>query len=185
MFRKSMLVVIPLCLTLAIFCSQASAQYVVPGPQGPVVQPGPVYNPPVVYQQYPQGMVTYPGNTYPGNTYTTYYPPYYRPSVPVAGTPSTITTYNPQTGGWNTASSQWNNTYWDPGRNASQYNNRRWVQRPVYNTMGQITGYQEGWVWNNAWTGQEHGNVQTYTPNATGGVNQGQILYSRDDGGGN
>jgi hypothetical protein len=190
MLRKTLLTTISLCL--AVYCSQIEAQVVVPGTQGPSV----VYNPygqnQIVYPPYVQNQVIYPSETvvYPGNQIqypgtTIYNPPLmpYRPSVPQVVTPNTVTGYNPQTGGLNTANTQFNNTFFDPLRNQSQFNNRRWVQRPVYSTGGQVIGYEQGWVWNNAITGQEHGNLQTYTPNQTGGVHEGQVLYSRHDGG--
>lgn len=104
---------------------------------------------------------------------------YGRPSVPVYGTPSVVTGRNPWTGGWNTGNHEINNTYFDYGRNGSQYNgSKRWVNRPVYDNYGNITGYQRGYVWNNSMTGQEHGNVTTTTPNGVGGEHQTATMYS-------
>ena len=193
--------VIPVCLAFVL--NVGSAQTVWPGPQGPTVSNPPIQGQ-VIYGQtvypgfnqgvvtYPPGTMIYPGNQviYPGNPVYPGYP-YYRPSVPAVVTPNAITGVNPQTGGLNTGNTQLNNTYFDPFRDQSQFNNsRRWEQRPVYNTFGQLTGYQQGWVWNNSVTGQEHGNLQTYTPNQFGGVHEGQVLYSKvepsevPDGGG-
>lgn len=104
---------------------------------------------------------------------------YGRPSVPVYGTPSVVTGYNPWTGGWNTGNTEVNNTYFDYGRGGSQHNgSKRWVNRPVYDNYGNITGYQRGFVWNNSFTGQEHGNVTTTTPNGMGGQNDTVTMYS-------
>ena len=104
---------------------------------------------------------------------------YGRPSVPIYGTPSVVTGYNPWTGGWNTANREINNTYYDYGRNGSQYNgSKRWVNRPVYDNYGNVTGHQRGHVWNNSLTGQEHGNMTTTTPNGMGGQNNTMTMYS-------
>ncbi|NNE00786.1 MAG: hypothetical protein HKN47_26010 [Pirellulaceae bacterium] len=159
---------------------------VVPGQVIPgQVFPGQVFPGTVTPGNVVQGQINYPAGTiiYPNGQVV--WPQSYnamRPSVPSVVTPNQITSINPQTGGLNTTNQQLNNTVWDPGRNISQFNNtRRWVRRPVYNTRGQISGYQQGWVWNNSFTGQEHGNLQSYTPNQFGGVHEGGVAYSRSD----
>ena len=102
-----------------------------------------------------------------------------RPSYPQFVTPSQVTGVNPWTGGLNTGNMQLNNTYFDYGRNGSQYNGtRRWVNRPVYDSYGRITGHQQGYVWNNSITGQEHGDLNTRTPNGLGGENNTSVAYS-------
>ena len=78
---------------------------------------------------------------------------------------------NPYTGGVDTHNEQVNNTYFDPNREASKNNGtRQWVRRPVYNANGQLTGYEEGWVWRNSVTGVEHGDLKTVTENDKGGT---------------
>jgi len=69
------------------------------------------------------------------------------------------------------------------GRNFSQNNGtRRQVQRPIHDGYGNVIGYQQGTVWNNSITGQEHGNMTTYTPNSTGGTHQSTTMYSTAGG---
>ena len=197
MLRKTF--VTTLVASLALLLGQADAQIitypqtpvVIPGQtfpgqivQGPIVTPGQVFPGQTVI---PAPIQTFPGQVIPGTTFPgqIVYPPnnFGRPSVPVGVTPNTVTGWNPQTGGLNTTNSQVNNTFYDPGRNMSQFNNsRRWVRRPVFGTAGQVTGYQEGFVWNNTFTGQEHGNLQSYTPNQQGGVHQGNVAYSMAPG---
>ena len=107
---------------------------------------------------------------------------YHRVSHPVYITPERFNGYTPW-GGINTRNHQVNNTYFDYGRTGSQYNgSRRWVNRPVYDTYGRVTGYQQGYVWNNSLTGQEHGNVNTVTPNGHGGTLQTSTQYSTAGG---
>ncbi|MEM7455046.1 MAG: hypothetical protein AAF456_11910 [Planctomycetota bacterium] len=149
-------------LALVAFSStSANAQDIIMGPGGAVASP----------------MVGMPGYYDPG-----YRGPYwdpYRPSLPVAATPNVITGYNPWTGGWNTANTQVNDTRFDFGRDMSANNgSRRWVNRPVYDAWGNITGYQQGYVWNNSFTGQEHGHLNTVTPNGMGGDHNTTVMYS-------
>ena len=107
---------------------------------------------------------------------------HHRVSHPVYITPERFNGYTPW-GGINTRNQQVNNTYFDYGRNGSQYNgSRRWVSRPVYDSYGQVTGYQQGHVWNNSLTGQEHGNVTTVTPNGHGGQIETATAYSTAGG---
>ncbi|MGI9519593.1 MAG: hypothetical protein ACR2NP_21250 [Pirellulaceae bacterium] len=98
------------------------------------------------------------------------YPVYQRPVYPVHVTPNQLIGFNPQTGPI-TFNQQIDNTAFDFGRNQSRNNQRRWVNRPVYNTMGQITGYEQGWEWTNMYTGQSHGDTQVITHRPGGGMN--------------
>ena len=107
---------------------------------------------------------------------------HHRVSHPVYVTPQRFNGYTPW-GGINTRNHQVNNTYFDYGRHGSQYNgSSRWVNRPVYDTYGRLAGYQQGHVWNNSLTGQEHGNVTTVTPNGHGGQNETVTQYSTAGG---
>ena len=90
------------------------------------------------------------------------YPIYQRPVYPVHVTPNQVIGYDPYTGPI-TFNRQIDNTAYDFGRNQSRFNNRRWVNRPVRNMAGQITGYEQGWEWTNMYTGQTHGNTQVIT----------------------
>ncbi|MCA9185195.1 MAG: hypothetical protein R3E01_00990 [Pirellulaceae bacterium] len=133
----------------------ASAQVILMGPNGPMVIPAPPtqYIPPTAGQ------------------------------FPVYVTPNQVTGVNPITGGLDTTNQQIDNTTFQVGRNESMNNGtKRWVRRPVYNQAGQIVGYQEGYVWNNSITGQEHGNLVSYTPNNQGGVNEQHRSYSMENG---
>ena len=148
-------------------------------------------------QHYPMPIVPMPGPSitvpdgriYPGGirntrsiTHPITYPGYNRISHPVYITPERFNGYTPW-GGINTRNHQVNNTYFDYGRNGSQYNGtRRWINRPVYDTYGRVTGYQQGHVWNNSITGQEHGNVNTVTPNGHGGDLVTSTQYSTAGG---
>jgi len=97
-------------------------------------------------------------------------------------TPTQVLGYGPR-GEIHTGNGQVMGSAYTPGRNVSQLNgSRRNVNRPVYDSFGNIVGYQQGTVWNNSLTGQEHGNVTTYTPNGTGGTHQSQTLYSTAGG---
>lgn len=105
-----------------------------------------------------------------------------RVSGPVLVSPERFNGYTPW-GGINTRNEQVNNTYFDYGRNGSRYNgSRRWVNRPVYDSYGRIVGYQQGEIWNNSLTGQEHGNVKTVTPNGHGGEVETMTAYSHAGG---
>ena len=84
--------------------------------------------------------------------------------------PNVVTGINNQTLGLNTSSSQVDDSTFAFGREQGKAN-QQWVRRPVYGANGQVTGYQEGHVWRNPYTGQEHGNLKNYTPNNQGGVN--------------
>ena len=143
------------------------------------------------YPQHP-GTVVVPGSPIPGAIYGVparpphflgpYSPPvmqqFQRPSVPLHVTPNTYLGRNPYTGGIDTQNHQTNNTYYDLGRNGSQFNGtQRWVDRPVYGANGQIIGRQTGHVWNNSFTGQEHGNLQSQTLNGHGGVHVQKSVY--------
>ena len=57
------------------------------------------------------------------------------------------------------------------GREQSKYNGtQRFERRPVYGANGRIIGYQQGQVWQNSITGQEHSDMTSYTPNQHNGV---------------
>ncbi len=94
-------------------------------------------------------------------------PSYYYPQrYPVIVTQPQLQSVSPLTGAINTTNTQIDNSAFDPYRNQSQFNGtRHWVNRPVFDTMGRQIGYEEGWVWYNSATGQEHGNLRRYTPN--------------------
>ena len=119
-------------------------------PNGGFATNGPAY-PQVVPQYQPQGTFH---NRIPGGWVS----------------PNVVTGINSQTGGLNTSSSQVDDSTFAFGREQGKAN-QQWVRRPVYGANGQVTGYQEGYVWRNPYTGQEHGNLKNYTPNNQGGVN--------------
>lgn len=136
-------------LCLSVVTGSLSAQVIVPGPHGPVmVSP-----------------------TRPHHVHHTHRPIVSHPQTPWIVTGNTVTGINPATGGLDTANQQIDHSVFDTGRESSKFNGtRRWVRRPVYNTQGQLVGYQEGWVWNNSFTGREHGDLTSFTPNGMGGV---------------
>lgn len=102
-----------------------------------------------------------------------------RPSRPVHVGPTHITGYNPWTGAVHTHNNQVNNTAFDFGRNQSRHNGtRRVVNRPVRDAFGNITGWERGEVWNNSFTGQEHGNTTIVRPNGTGGGSSTTVVRS-------
>ena len=161
MSRKAILLTATLVLG---FNSLLVAQVVVPGPNGPRV-----FSPyqPIAPLPHPVQPLPHPVQPPPK-----FIPPSYG-QYPVYVSPNEIVGVNPQTGGIDTQNRQIDNTVYQPGRNSSQNNGtKRWVRRPVYNAQGQEVGYQEGWVWNNSYTGQEHGELSNYTPNglSLGGV---------------
>jgi hypothetical protein len=97
-------------------------------------------------------------------------------------TPTQVLGYGPN-GEVYTGNGQVAGSAYTPGRNLSQHNGtQRVVQRPIYDNFGNVVGYQEGTVWNNSLTGQEHGNMTTYTPNGSGGSHQSTTLYSTAGG---
>ncbi len=161
-----------MAVVVAAFAAEAQAQTILYGDYGPVVQPtvpaGGVIGTPAFAPGYAPGFGVPAQTIYPG-----------RVSGPVYVTPTQFNGYNPQTGGWDTRNSQVNNTYYDYGRDASRYNGTsQYVRRPVYNSAGQVVGYEQGEVWRNTYTGQEHGNLKTYTPNNTGGVQETAVFRS-------
>ena len=105
---------------------------------------------------------------------------YYPPAGTV--TPPQVLGYGPN-GEVYTVDSATAGSYHTPGRQLSQFNGtRRSVQRPIYDSNGNIVGYQEGEVWNNSLTGQEHGTVTNVIPNGTGGTHQSNVQYSTAGG---
>lgn len=138
-----------------LVCGVATGQVVIPGNTGPVVIPS--SRPHVIPRTQGQ--------------------------FPVYVTPNVIVGINPVTGGVDTQNRQIDNTAYQYGRHESQFNGtKRWVRRPVYNAQGQVVGYQEGWVWINSYTGQEHGEMVNYTPNGQGGVNSGHQTFAQPSG---
>lgn len=110
--------------------------------------------------------------------HSTHYPSFHWPP-PAIVTPNRPIGINHQTGGWDTMNSQIHHSAFDPYREMSKHNgSRRFVRRPVYNSLGQRVGYQQGWVWTNSVTGQQHANLQSYTPNSSGGVHQHNTVRS-------
>ena len=106
-----------------------------------------------------------------------------RPSRPVYVTPDRVTHYNPWNGAIHTHNEQINDTAFDFGRNESRNNgSRRYVNRPIRDAWGNITGYERGWVWNNSLTGQEHGETTIVRPNNTGGSSSTTVLRSAAPG---
>lgn len=162
MTRKAILMTATLVLG---FNSLLVAQVVLPGPNGPrVVSPSYGQVRPLPYPVRP---MPHPAPQPPPR----FIPPAHG-QYPVYVSPNEIVGVNPETGGLDTQNRQIDNTVYQPGRDSSQNNGtKRWVRRPVYNSQGQQVGYQEGWVWNNSYTGQEHGELSNYTPNGLGGVN--------------
>ena len=129
-----------------------------------------------VRQQFNQPpMNTYPINpiTTPGSPNVGAPPTQLYPQFPVYVSPDQFNGINPWTGGINTKNEQIDNSYYDPFREASKNNGtRRWVQRPIYNSQGQVVGYQEGYVWTNSVTGVEHGELKNVTGNNQGGEHE-------------
>jgi hypothetical protein len=143
-------------LTIVTASNVTLAQTVVPGPGGPRVMP------PQSQQYIPPSQGQYP----------------------IYVSPNEITGINPETGGYDTYNRQIDNTVYQVGRNESQNNGtKRWVRRPIHNAQGQVVGYQEGYVWINSITGQEHGELTNYTPNGLGGVNNQHQSRSVQGGG--
>lgn len=143
--------------------------YPTPQPQ-PTPLPYPTPSPQPVPQPQPQ---PHPGFIPPSQG-----------QYPIYVTPNEVVGVNPHTGGLDTQNRQIDNTVLQHGRNESQNNGtKRWVRRPIHNAHGQVVGYQEGWVWNNSYTGQEHGELVNYTPNGQGGVNEQYQSRSVQGGG--
>lgn len=159
------------------------------GPQSPVgIRPGgPIQHQP--FARHPSAGVS--GNQRPANSPSrqssmglpAYFPPSYdpwgRPTGPAIVAPNNITGINPLTGGLNTGNFQIDHSAFDPAREQSKHNGTmEYVQRPIYGQNGNIVGYQEGHVWRNSFTGQEHGELKNYTPNQFGGINENTQIRS-------
>ncbi len=100
------------------------------------------------------------------------FPQFLPPSQPVVVTPSTPTDINPLTGGIDTSSTQIDSSAFDPGRTQSMNNGTmRQVDRPIYDTSGNVVGRQTGVEWYNPQTGRWHGELNNATLNGMGGVN--------------
>ena len=160
--------------TLLLFCLAVPGTVlgqvqIIPGPNGPQVLPPNSIRPSYNYARdfhglrlpssQPQGTIH---NRIPGGW----------------ASPNVVTGINNQTLGLNTSNSQVDDSAFAFGREQGKAN-KKWVRRPVYGANGQISGYQEGHVWRNPYTGQEHGNLKNYTPNNQGGVNTQQHLRMR------
>lgn len=138
-----------------------------PSRNGPTLRFG-EHGPSISFGSGPEITIPLPGQ----RRHHSHYPP--------AGsmTPPQVLGYGPN-GEVYTAASATAGSYHTPGRHLSQLNGtRRSVQRPIHDSYGNIIGYQEGEVWNNSITGQEHGNVTNVIENGTGGTHQSAVLYS-------
>ncbi len=93
--------------------------------------------------------------------------------------PQQISGFNPWTGGWNTQNSNISTTVFTPGRDQSRFNgSARPVNRPVYDSWGNLRGWERGTEWTNSMTGQTHKDTQIYTPNGIGGTNTTNVMRS-------
>ena len=130
-----------------------------PVPQQPVPQPQ-------VFPQRPHAQPL-PHTTYPPQTGMVY--------DRIHGgwvTPNQATGINSQTLGIDTSSAQVMDSAFHPDREQSKYNGtRRYVNNPVYGPNGNITGYEQGYVWQNSTTGQWHRDTKVVTPNSSNGIN--------------
>ena len=152
-----------LLLCLAIPSTVLGQVQIIPGPNGPQVLPS----------QFPS-RTGLPSGGYPsGPTIQPYQPQgTFHNRIPGGWvSPNVVTGINNQTGGLNTSNSQFADSAFINGREQGKAN-RRWVNQPVYGANGQITGYQEGYEWKNAITGQGHHELNTFTPNSSNGVHQ-------------
>ena len=101
---------------------------------------------------------------------------------PIYQSPGQVLGYGPQ-GQIYTGDGQVMGSAFAPGRNMSQHNGtQQVVQKPMYDNFGNIVGYQSGTVWRNSLTGQQHGNMTTYTPNGSGGHHQSTTQFSTAGG---
>ena len=98
---------------------------------------------------------------------------------PAVVTPNTIDRFNYNTGGFDTSNLQIDHSANQVFRDASRNNGTlRKVRRPIYGPGGNVIGYQEGQVWRNSLTGQEHGDLNNFTPNQHGGVHRQREIKS-------
>jgi hypothetical protein len=95
--------------------------------------------------------------------------------------PTRVTGYGPN-GEIHTGHTNIQGSAFTPGRNLGQLGETQQVQQPVYDHNGNVIGFQSGSTWQNPITGQQHGNVTTYTPNGTGGMHQSTTMYSTAGG---
>ena len=95
--------------------------------------------------------------------------------------PTQVTGYGPN-GAIHTGNTNVQGSAFTPGRNLGQLGGTQAVQQPVYDQFGNVVGFQSGNVWQNPITGQQHGNMTTYTPNGTGGMHQSTTMYSTAGG---
>ncbi|MEL7500426.1 MAG: PDZ domain-containing protein [Planctomycetota bacterium] len=95
------------------------------------------------------------------------------PSGPAIITPNQIDGYDSLNGTIYSSNTQIDSSALNLYRNASRNNGTmRNVRRPIYDQMGNLVGFQEGQVWNNSVTGQEHGNLNNTTVDQNGNVHR-------------
>ena len=154
-----------LLLCLAIPSTVVGQVRIIQGPNGPQIVPqtnlgrAPAWTPP-------------PGGVKPWPPSQSVYPQQGIQHHRIPGgwvSNNTATGVNNQTGGIDTSNSQIADSAFAYGREQGKAN-RRWVSKPVYGANGQVTGYQEGYVWTNPITGQQHHDLKVRTPNGSNGV---------------
>ena len=128
------------------------------------------------YNRFPS-YSPYNSRYYPSYVSPSYYPtPNY--SYPVYVSPSYVSGYTPW-GGLNTTGTTVYNSAYSPWRTASMYNGTlHYVNQPVYNSYGQITGWRSGEAWRDSVTGQQHFQGNVVTPNGAGGWNNQNVFRS-------
>ena len=154
-----------LCLA-SLPCTVFSQVQIIQGPNGLQIVPQQQYVPP--QQQYvpPQQQYVPPQQQY--------VPPQAMVYDRIQGgwvTPNAQAGINNQTGGIDTSNSQIADSAFANGREQGKAN-RRWVRRDVRDASGRVIGFQQGWVWNNPLTGQEHSQMQGFTPNNSNGIHK-------------
>ncbi len=147
-----------IALAVTAFAVQINAQTIIMGSGGPRVVPGchgHVHYPPAVSSVSPS------------------FDAWGNPVGPAFVTGNQFNGFNSSTGGVDTFNEQIDHSAFRPGRDDSRFNGtERYVERPIYDNFGNVVGYQQGYVWNNSFTGEEHGDLTNYTPNGMGGVHQ-------------
>lgn len=156
---------IAIIVTTTLCVGATHAQLIQNGPNGWTVQQQQQYVPQQAQQfnhqqQYPQQQM---GTQFP-NPYSQSTPYWALRQHPMIVTRNQQIGVDPYTGAPITRNEQVSNTYFDPTRNAMRNNGtQQFVQRPVYNSQGQITGYEQGYTWRNTITGAEHHELKTTT----------------------
>lgn len=161
LFGMAMLFAIPLV---------SSAQQVTYFSQ--VVQPTPVWS---------NGRVVVPSTPYGGGGMIVPQPWSTLTATPtgqwILTSPQVITGVTPY-GGINTASSTLATTVFAPGRELGRQMGTYSLNQPIYNSNGQVVGWQQGQVWTNPLTGQFHQDTRVTTPNGLGGTDTRQVQMS-------